>query len=577
MALYPLVRPKFFKNDGTFASGYQLFFYETGTTTKQDTFDGDGGATNPNPIILNSRGEPDNAGTPIDIFLTDGLVYKVVFTTDTDTDPPTSPIWTVDGVTSGNVGLGSGTVSMWVNPLTATRTTTTSFTIAAMDVSSLFNKYRRIYASGGGFQRYATVLTAVYGGVDTVVTVTDTIDENGNAATLHVAMDTVYGLIIDVCPACELNAIIGLLKSYTTTGDGSANGAGFNIKQDRIDAYEANNGVPITTWSGTTGRIDAIGLITPSSSLAGNDLFDFGTEGWELAQGSYPSTPVTISNDATEGNYLNLFDDAIGYAYGTKSFRLIPGNYYKFRVRAKHDGAGTLAGFKFSLFYKKLFAEPITSANRDGEYIIINNITPTLTASWATYDYTVLIPTGAFWGSAVIGNLTDTNQDFQIAWIEVNPYPASSFRGVLVYRTADVSIANNTETLIAFDNESYKTDATMHDNVTNNSRLVVPSGVTWVRVHAQVAWDPSGLTGERAAKIYANGSTVYTGAAYTAMPHGTMGSGEFTTSYMSTPPLLVSPGTYFEMKVYQNIGAPLNLRHGNAQPGTWFALEVLER
>lgn len=72
-------------------SGAQLFFYEAGTSTKLDTYSDQSLSTaNDNPIVLNSSGYPD-----VDIFLQD-QAYKVVLAPSTDTDPPTSAIWTAD-------------------------------------------------------------------------------------------------------------------------------------------------------------------------------------------------------------------------------------------------------------------------------------------------------------------------------------------------------------------------------------------------------------------------------------------------------------------------------------------------
>ena len=93
-ALFYNPKPQFFTSTGTMASGYQLFFYEPGTTTKKDTYTTSAlSVANSNPIVLNSRGEASG-----DIYL-DGS-YKVVFTSNTDSDPPVASIWSVDNVTS---------------------------------------------------------------------------------------------------------------------------------------------------------------------------------------------------------------------------------------------------------------------------------------------------------------------------------------------------------------------------------------------------------------------------------------------------------------------------------------------
>jgi hypothetical protein len=97
--LSPVVIQDFFIN-GQVAVGAQLFTYQAGTTTKANVYTDSTGATAfTNPIILNSRGEPENvAGASTGIWLPPGVAYKFVFAPSTDTDPPTHPIWTVDNI-----------------------------------------------------------------------------------------------------------------------------------------------------------------------------------------------------------------------------------------------------------------------------------------------------------------------------------------------------------------------------------------------------------------------------------------------------------------------------------------------
>ena len=97
--LIPWVKSQFFDNNGDPASGYQLFAYEAGTTTKLDTYSDVTLLTpNTNPIILDSAGRAT-------IFL-QAASYKFVLATPTDTDPPTSPEWTVDNV--GSIPTATG-------------------------------------------------------------------------------------------------------------------------------------------------------------------------------------------------------------------------------------------------------------------------------------------------------------------------------------------------------------------------------------------------------------------------------------------------------------------------------------
>ena len=89
--------------------GGKLFFYESGTDTKLDTYSNSGlTIANSNPVVLDSAGRFPNA-----IFM-QNAAYKVVLSPSTDSDPPTSPIWTQDPVytsdysTAAQFSSGSG-------------------------------------------------------------------------------------------------------------------------------------------------------------------------------------------------------------------------------------------------------------------------------------------------------------------------------------------------------------------------------------------------------------------------------------------------------------------------------------
>lgn len=188
MGLMPYVRPKYIDDNSILATGYQLFFYIAGTATKQDTFsDSSLAVANPNPIILNARGEPDNAGTPIDIYLTPGFSYKVVLATNTDTDPPVSPVWSVDNVTDSGGG-GAGAAGQWLTGVDAVYVGATTFNIAGVDVTTDFHKGRKVWLEGGA-DRYATIFSSSFA-VNTTVTVVDVQDSTGAPSVLNAGMTT---------------------------------------------------------------------------------------------------------------------------------------------------------------------------------------------------------------------------------------------------------------------------------------------------------------------------------------------------------------------------------------------------
>lgn len=108
--LSPTPIQQFFMNNGKPADGYLLFTYVAGTSTKVATYiDSTGVTPNTNPIVLNYRGE-------CRIWIDPALSYKFVLAPKGDTDPPTSPIWTVDDITASppileNTAVDTGTVN----------------------------------------------------------------------------------------------------------------------------------------------------------------------------------------------------------------------------------------------------------------------------------------------------------------------------------------------------------------------------------------------------------------------------------------------------------------------------------
>ena len=92
--VYNIPVTRAFTNLGKIGVGFQLFFFETGTTTKKSVF-AEAALTTPltNPVIADANGY-----FPQIFMESTGNDYKVVLSDDTDTDPPSSPIFTADPV-----------------------------------------------------------------------------------------------------------------------------------------------------------------------------------------------------------------------------------------------------------------------------------------------------------------------------------------------------------------------------------------------------------------------------------------------------------------------------------------------
>jgi hypothetical protein len=150
------------------AVGAKIFTYAAGSSTPLTTYTDEAGITpQSNPIILDARGEP-----PSPIWLTEGLAYKFVFTSSTDTDPPTSPIRTVDNVTG--VGDNTVTISQWQDTgVSPTYIDADSFAVPG-DQTSTFTFGRRVKASITAGTVYGYISSSVFGaGVTTVTVVLD--------------------------------------------------------------------------------------------------------------------------------------------------------------------------------------------------------------------------------------------------------------------------------------------------------------------------------------------------------------------------------------------------------------------
>jgi len=175
---------------GLIANGYKLFFYAAGTTTKQNTYTTyTGGTANDNPIVLNAYGRPAN-----EIWLTEGVSYKVVIASGSDTDPPASGITLGDYITgindSGDIGL-----DQWVVYGSApTYISTTSFSVTG-DQTATFHIGRRVKTTNTGGTIYSTITNSVYGALTTVTVVND-------SGTLDAGLSAVsYGILSSTNPS----------------------------------------------------------------------------------------------------------------------------------------------------------------------------------------------------------------------------------------------------------------------------------------------------------------------------------------------------------------------------------------
>jgi hypothetical protein len=252
-------KPQFELASGAPAVGNKLFFYVAGSVnTKQNTYaDSTGGSANANPIILNALGQPTN-----EIWFTAGLGYKAVYAPSTDTDPPTSPIWTIDhifGINDTTIG-----VSEWVaSGLTPTYVSTISFTLVG-DQTVAFHAKRKLQFTVTAGTVYGTILTSVFGALTTVTMTMDVgqvLDSGLSAVNLSILTADHLATPLNATPIVaekRQTVLVGPVDTNGLAAYGGATGA----------AVVTTTGIIVATCAAGAsagGTVDRAGSITNAS------------------------------------------------------------------------------------------------------------------------------------------------------------------------------------------------------------------------------------------------------------------------------------------------------------------------
>jgi len=197
--VYALIAPKQQWEDanGNPLSGYKLFVYTAGTTTKETTYQDAAGTTpNSNPIVMNALGQC-TAG----LYTTTGL-KKLVMAPPTDTDPPSSPLWTFDNIRAPNDI--STTIDQWVLGTAPTYINSTQFSVVG-DQRTTYQVGRRIQAAVTAGTVYGRISASAFASVTTVTVVLDSgaLDSGLSAVSygLISATNTSVPLLTDARPS----------------------------------------------------------------------------------------------------------------------------------------------------------------------------------------------------------------------------------------------------------------------------------------------------------------------------------------------------------------------------------------
>lgn len=162
----PIGNDQFFDSNGNLLVGGKLFTYQAGTTTKIAVYkDNLGAASHTNPIILNVDGMP-----PDPIFLIGDIGYKFVLAPASDTDPPSSPIYTWDNVMVSSID--SSVLSQWTLGTVPIYVAVNQFSVVG-DQTSTYQIGRRVKLTSTISTFYGVIIGVAFTSVTTVTVILD--------------------------------------------------------------------------------------------------------------------------------------------------------------------------------------------------------------------------------------------------------------------------------------------------------------------------------------------------------------------------------------------------------------------
>lgn len=277
--------PQFVDSNGDPYSGAYLFFYASGSSTKQNVYtDSTGNTACDNPITLNSSGYPSVSGTVVTPFGTTGLTYKIGLAIPGSADPPASFLWTADGISP--INDTTVTVDQWVaSGLTPTYVSATSFTLSG-DQTSVFHVGRKLKTTNTGGTVYSRIVNSAYSASTTVTVEND-------SGTLDSGLSAVsYAML-----SASNNSLPWPSDTGVAKWSADANGPSLKLVKSRAAA-----GYTVVQSGDDLGSIIAYGADGNSLEPAGQILFESdGTPGNSDMPGRITfSTTADGANTVTE-------------------------------------------------------------------------------------------------------------------------------------------------------------------------------------------------------------------------------------------------------------------------------------
>jgi hypothetical protein len=126
---------------------------------------------------------------------------------------------------------------------------------------------------------------------------------------------------------------------------------------------------------------------------------------------------------------------------------------------------------------------------------------------------------------------------------------AATFVGCSIKNTGSQTLSNNTDVALAFNAETYDTDA-FHDTVSNNSRITIPSGLGGYYMFNCAVGFQNSTTGNRRLQLFKNGVTTSPEGYAITKPPGL-------TSIAYSVVLAAAASDYFQLIAFQDNGSDI--------------------
>jgi hypothetical protein len=292
--LNPYSARQFTDANGNPRSGYRLFVYAAGTTTKvTTTMDLAGTSNHANPIVLSTAGLISNGSAAQAMWQPAGIAVKLLLAPPGVDDPPSSTTESFDNISG--INDTSITLSEWIAGPAPTFVSSTSFTLAG-DKTTDFHIGRRVKTQNSGGTFYGTITNSVFTTSTLVTVVLDSgaLDSGLSNVWFGIVGQNNSSLDMDRASICQGRLTLTTLVPVTTADVLAATTLFFTYKGNRIGLYDGSNWI-LRTFS-------ELSLAVPATTSQMYDLFAFNNAGVVAIEA------LAWTNDTTRATVLVLQD-----------------------------------------------------------------------------------------------------------------------------------------------------------------------------------------------------------------------------------------------------------------------------